>query len=168
MLKDGGTLAFSFHHSQDEAWIGVLRSLFDAGLVLVATYPIRSDETKGESGDFGSRKIEYDIIHVCRKRLAEPERVSWASMRRWMKEELARLHGLLQHYQKQDLSEADVRVILRGKALEYYSRHYGAIFTGEDEPLGIKDALIGINGILEEELVWCQNARPGPFCLHGL
>lgn len=45
MLKDGGTLAFSFHHSRDEAWFGVLRSLFDAGLVLVATYPIRSDET---------------------------------------------------------------------------------------------------------------------------
>ena len=37
------------------------------GYYLEATYPIRSDETKGE-GEFGSKTIEYDIIHVCRKR----------------------------------------------------------------------------------------------------
>ena len=151
VLKDGGVLAFTFHHNEDQAWIGVLRSLFDAGLMLVATYPIRSDESKGENAAFGSRKIEFDIIHVCRKRLGEPKRVSWARMRLWVQGELTRLHGLLQHYQARSLSEADVRVILRGKALEYYSLHYGQIFTGQDEPLDIADALIGINEILEEE-----------------
>ena len=151
VMKDGGTLAFTFHHDEDQAWIGVLRSLFDAGFVLVATYPVRSDESKGEGAEFGSQKIEYDIIHVCRKRLDPPERVSWASMRRWVKEELSRLHSLLQHYQSRQLSEADIRVILRGKALEYYSRHYGQIFTGRDEPLDITQALVGINEILEEE-----------------
>lgn len=151
VLKNGGTLAFTFHHNEDQAWVGVLRSLFDAGFVLVATYPIRSDESKGEYASFGSRKIEYDIIHVCRKRLGAPERVSWARMRRWVKDELERLQGLLQHYQKREISDADIRVILRGKALEYYSRHYGQIFTGMDEPLDVAQALIGINEILEEE-----------------
>ena len=48
MLKPGGILAFTFHHSEDEPWVGVLESLFDAGFYLEATYPIRSDETKGE------------------------------------------------------------------------------------------------------------------------
>src|SRR5438477_1728027 len=47
VLKAGGLLAFTFHHSADEPWIDVLKSLFDAGFFLIATYPIRADETKG-------------------------------------------------------------------------------------------------------------------------
>ena len=76
ILKPGGILAFTFHHSEDEPWVAVLESLFDAGYYLEATYPIRSDETKGD-GEFGSKTIEYDIIHVCRKRTEEPKPVSW-------------------------------------------------------------------------------------------
>ncbi|MGC8733390.1 MAG: hypothetical protein ACP5RC_14190, partial [Halothiobacillaceae bacterium] len=45
ILKPGGILAFTFHHSEDEPWVAVLESLFDAGFYLEATYPIRSDET---------------------------------------------------------------------------------------------------------------------------
>ena len=81
ILKPGGILSFTFHHSEDAPWVQVLESLFDAGFYLEATYPIRSDETKGK-GEFGSRKVEYDIIHVCRKRTEEPVAVSWAKMRR--------------------------------------------------------------------------------------
>ena len=72
ILKPGGILAFTFHHSEDKPWIAVLESLFEAGFYLEATYPIRGDETKGE-GQFGSQLIEYDIIHVCRKRVEEPQ-----------------------------------------------------------------------------------------------
>lgn len=58
LLKPGGILAFTFHHSADEPWVAVLESLFDAGYYLEATYPIRSDETKGDGakpGTFGSQ-----------------------------------------------------------------------------------------------------------------
>lgn len=48
LLKPGGILAFTFHHSEDEPWVDVLESLFDAGYYTEATYPIRSDETKGK------------------------------------------------------------------------------------------------------------------------
>ncbi|MEI7671080.1 MAG: hypothetical protein WCK00_03095, partial [Deltaproteobacteria bacterium] len=81
-LKNGGIMAFTFHHSMESAWNDVLKALFDARYVLVATYPIRSDESKGEGAQFGSKTIEYDIIHVCRKRIATPEPVSWSRMRR--------------------------------------------------------------------------------------
>lgn len=151
-LKDGGIMAFTFHHNEDQAWIDVLRALFDAGYVLVATYPIRSDETKGDSGAFGSRKIEYDIIHVCRKRLHEPEPVSWARMRRWVKEETVQLKDLLEHTHAKTLPESDLRVILRGKSLEFYSRHYGRVFTGEGQILEVRDALLGINQLLDDLL----------------
>lgn len=152
LLRPGGLMAFTFHHSADAPWVDVLEALFNAGYILVATYPIRSDETKGESGAFGSRKIEYDIVHVCRKRLEDPEPVSWARMRRWVKQEAEQLKDLLEHSHGKDLSEADLRVILRGKALEFYSRHYGQVYTGDREVLSVRDALLGINQILDDLL----------------
>jgi putative DNA methylase len=153
-LKDGGLMAFTFHHNEDQAWIDVLRALFDAGYVLVSTYPVRSDETKGDAANaaFGSKKIEYDIIHVCRKRLDTPEPVSWARMRRWVKDETVRLKDLLEHTHGKTLPESDLRVILRGKSLEFYSRHYGQVFTGDGQVLDVRDALLGINQLLDDLL----------------
>jgi adenine-specific DNA methylase len=122
ILKPGGLLAFTFHHSEDAPWVAVLESLFDAGFYLEATYPIRSDETKG-TGEFGSKKIEYDIIHVCRKRTEEPKAISWAKLRREVLQDVKRIKDLLEHHEKAGLPEADLQVIRRGKALEYFSRH---------------------------------------------
>ena len=151
VLKDGGLLAFTFHHSDDSQWVIVLESLFEAGFFLEQAYPITSDESKGENAAFGSKRIEYDIIHVCRKRLEQPTPVSWPKMRQWVKAELKRLRLLLESYKARELSDADIRVILRGKALEFYSRHYGQVFTSENEAMSIRDALLGINQLLDED-----------------
>jgi hypothetical protein len=149
LLKPAGTLAFTFHHSEDAPWVSVLESLFDAGFYLEATYPIRSDETKGE-GEFGSKTIEYDIIHVCRKRMDEPKPVSWARMRREILQDVRQLQQLLQNHAKEGLLEGDLQVIKRGKALEYFSRHYGKVYVDEGRPISVKDALLGINQLLDE------------------
>ena len=42
-------------------------------------------------------------------------------------------------------------MVLRGKALEFYSRHYGKVYTAEDAELSIRDALLGINQLLDED-----------------
>ncbi len=157
VLKPGGLLAFTFHHSEDAPWVDVLESLFDAGWVLVATYPIRSDETKG-AGQFGSKKIEYDIIHVCRKRLADPEPVSWAKMRRWVKDEGKRYKELLERTHGKELLPADLKIILIGKCLEFYSRHYGQVLTGDGDVLGVGEALLGVNQLLGDLV---EEAAPG-------
>jgi adenine-specific DNA methylase len=151
VLKDGGLLAFTFHHSEDSQWALVLQSLFESGFYLEQTYPIASDEMKGEGGQFGAKGTEYDMIHVCRKRLEAPAPVSWPKMRQWVKAELKRLRRLLDSYKTRELSDADIRTILRGKALEFYSRHYGQVFTSENEPLSIGHALLGINQLLDED-----------------
>jgi putative DNA methylase len=72
-------------------------------------------------------------------------------MRHWVKSELDRLRALLESYKACDLSEGDIRVILRGKALEFYSRHYGQVFTAENDPLELRVALAGINQLLDED-----------------
>ncbi len=143
VLKDGGLLAFTFHHSEDSQWAIVLQSLFESGFLLEQVYPIASDEMKGEGGQFGAKGTEYDMIHVCRKRLEARAPVSWPKMRQWVKAELKRLRRLLESYKVRELSDADIRTIFRGKALEFYSRHYGQVFTSENEPLSIRDALLG-------------------------
>jgi len=150
LLKPSGILAFTFHHSEDEPWVAVLESLFDAGYYLETTYPIRSDETKGE-GEFGSKTIEYDIIHVCRKRTEEPKPVSWGRMRREVMADVRQLQAMLENHAKEGLPAADIQVIRRGKALEYFSRHYGKVYVDEGRTLSVKDALVGINQLIDED-----------------
>jgi adenine-specific DNA methylase len=163
VLKPGGLLAFTFHHSEDEPWVAVLESLFDAGFYLEAAYPIRSDETKGEGskpGTFGSQQIEFDIVHVCRKRTEEPAAVSWARMRREVLADVRQLQSMLENHAKEGLPEADLQVIKRGKALEYFSRHYGKIFKSDGEPITVKEALVGINQILNEDATGVKDPPP--------
>lgn len=164
-LKPAGILAFTFHHSEDEPWLAVLESLFDAGFYLEAAYPIRSDETKGEGskpGTLGSQKIEYDIVHVCRKRLEEPEPISWARLRRQIMKDVRQLQEIIEQHQKEGLGEADLQVIRRGKALEYFSRHYGKVYIekGREDEFTVKDALVGINQLLDDESDTTSEAPP--------
>lgn len=151
VLKPAGILAFTFHHSEDEPWIAVLESLFEAGFYLEATYPIRSDEIKGEKAEFGSKKIEYDIIHVCKKRYEDPKPVSWAKMRREVVKDIKELQGILENHQKAGLPKADLEVIQKGKALEYFSKHYGAVYVEKGVKFSVKEALIGINQLISDE-----------------
>lgn len=150
LLKPGGILSFTFHHSEDEPWVDVLESLFEAGYYLEATYPIRSDETKGK-GEFGSKTIEYDIIHVCRKRIEAPQKISWPRLRRQILADVRQLQSILEHHQSEGLPKADIQVIKRGKALEYFSRHYGQVYVEEGREFTVKEALVGINQLLDDQ-----------------
>lgn len=150
MLKDGGLLVFTFHHSEDAPWIAVLESLFDAGFYLEGAFPIRSDETKGD-GQFGSQKIEFDIVHVCRKRIETPEEISWARLRRQILSDVRQLQEILEHHQEAGLQEADLQVIRRGKALEYFSKHYGKVYVEKGREFTVKEALAGINQLLDDQ-----------------
>lgn len=154
VLKPGGLMAFTFHHSEDSQWAIVLESLFDAGYLLVQTFPIASDEQKGKGGQFGAKGTEYDVIHVCRKRMEDPKPVSWPKMRQWVKEELKRLESVLGSTKSGEISDFDKRVVMRGKAIEFFSKHYGKVFTvvgdGERENLTLIKALQAINQLLNE------------------
>ena len=154
VLKPGGILAFTFHHSEDEPWVRVLESLFDAGFYLEAAFPIRGDETHGEGGKpgaYGSQTIEYDIIHVCRKRMTDPQPISWARLRRQITDDVRRIKNLLSQHQKEGLPASDLQVIKRGKALEYFSRHYGQVFIEKGRPFTLREALVGINVLLDDD-----------------
>lgn len=149
ILKPGGILAFTFHHSEDGPWVQVLESLFSAGFYLEATYPIRGDESKGDS-QFGSMKVEYDIIHVCRKRVEEPEMISWARLRRKIADDILQIKDLLEQHQQDGLPKADLEVIKRGKALEYFSKHYGKVYVERGREFTLPEALSGIKQLIDD------------------
>ena len=108
VLKDGGLLAFTFHHSEDAQWAIVLESLFDAGFLLEQTFPIASDEQKGEGGQFGAKEPNTTSSMSAESDSAQPKAVSWAKMRQWVKADLSRLKLLLAAYKANELSDADV------------------------------------------------------------
>ncbi len=154
LLKPGGILTFTFHHDKDGPWIAVLESLFNAGFYLEAAFPVRSDETKGEGstpGTFGAQKVEYDVIHVCRKRVDETTEISWARLRRKILQDVQQLQDILQHHQQAGLGEGDLKVIRRGKALEHYSKHFGKVYVEKGRDFSVKEALTGINQLLDDQ-----------------
>ncbi len=153
VLKDDGILAFTFHHAEDSAWQALLDAVLEAGFNVEAIYPVHSE---GESSLhlMDKEAISYDLIHVCRKRRAEDTRAkkSWAGLRQLVrqraKEEIAGIEA--GRYGGQPLTPPDVRMVLIGKCLEVYSRHFGAVTDWNGEPYPLKSALQDIRMMVEQ------------------
>jgi putative DNA methylase len=60
----------------------------------------------------------------------------------------------------EDLSKADLGVILRGKCMYYYSRHYPDVYS-EGEVAGIDEALNTVDSIIEQVLEGSVNLPAG-------
>ena len=83
--------------------------------------------------------------------MAEPQPISWARLRRQIMDDVRRIKSLLSQHQKEGLPAADLQVIKRGKALEYFSRHYGKVFIEKGREFTIREALVGINQLLDDD-----------------
>jgi putative DNA methylase len=160
-LKDDGLLVFTFHHEANAAWEAVLEAVIEAGFTVEAVYPYESEARK--SGSMGAQKIAYDLIHVCRKRngAAAGKARSWAGVRqeirRRAREEIAAIEQ--GRYGNEPLSPEDVKIVLIGKCLELYSRHYGAIVDHENQPVPLHQALTQIRDIADQ---MTERERPLP------
>ncbi|MFM8444436.1 MAG: DUF1156 domain-containing protein, partial [Methylococcus sp.] len=77
--------------------------------------------------------------------------VSWGRMRREVMADVRQLQAMLENHAKEGLPAADLQVIRRGKALEYFSRHYGKVYVDEGRAISVREALIGINQLIDED-----------------
>jgi putative DNA methylase len=68
VLKDDGLLVFTYHHSRAEGWASILAALMDAGFVIAAAHPIKSEMSVATPKHQAREPIDLDIILVCRKR----------------------------------------------------------------------------------------------------
>jgi len=81
-------------------------------------------------------------------------------MRREVMADVRQLQGMLENHAKEGLPAADIQVIRRGKALEYFSRHYGKVYVDEGRTISVKDALVGINQLIDEDADKGKEAPP--------
>jgi len=81
-------------------------------------------------------------------------------MRREVLADVRQLQAMLENHAKQGLPAADIQVIRRGKALEYFSRHYGKVYVDEGRAISVKDALVGINQLIDEDANRVQDPPP--------
>jgi putative DNA methylase len=149
-LKEGGVMAFTYHHKSTEGWSTVLQSVLDAGFYVTALYPIRG-EMRGSTHIHDKANIEYDMIVVCRDRDEDPDEVSWRSLEDDIyfraSEEINRLEE-----SGSRLTQGDVFAVTMGKCLEVYSEHYPNV-TIDGENMSVEEALETIRDIVDEQLM---------------
>jgi hypothetical protein len=152
-MRDDGLIVFTFHHAEASSWESVMNSVCNASLVIEAIYPVHS-EREASLHLQDNEAIAYDLIHVCRKRRTEDTRAkrSWAGLRQLVRqrarEEITRIEA--GRYGGEPLPPPDVRMVLIGKCLEVYSRHYGAVIDWNGEPFPLKAALQDIRMMVEQ------------------
>ena len=142
VLRNDGLFVFTFHHAQTWAWKCVLKAILEAGFYVVAVYPIHS-----ESPDRTHKGISYDIPFVCRKRLEESRPTSWESLKDEIyfaaQESVERLKS-----SRRELSDADLFVIVMGRCLELYSKHWPNIFK-EGQRVDVDQAVDDLDDLVD-------------------
>lgn len=161
MLNYDGLMAFTFHHSEGSTWEVLLESICSAGFVIEAIYPIHG-EAESSLHLQDKQAISYNLIHICRKRDEQNgKKRPWAGVRQEIRRKARKEIRLIEsgRYGAAQLSAADINIILIGKCLELYSKHYGNIVDYRDDIVPLSNALASIR-LMVEMLVNTQNPLP--------
>lgn len=67
VLKPGGLLAFTYHHSRDDGWEAVAEAVAGAGFRFVAAQPVKSEMSVAAPKSQAKEPIDIDVVLVCRK-----------------------------------------------------------------------------------------------------
>ncbi|WP_435101196.1 DUF1156 domain-containing protein [Halarchaeum sp. P4] len=142
-LKDDGSLAFTYHHSDEESWGELLGSLCDSGFEVTATYPISSDLSKFIEA---REAVSFDIVIVARP-TDERQPISWNALRRRIVRTAMETREVLE--ENRDLKGGDIGVIEMGKCFQEYSKHHGEVRRGQDT-MTAKEVVQEIYGIIQD------------------
>ena len=141
-LKQEGTLAFTYHHSDQESWGELLESLCNNNFEVTATYPINSDMRKF----IGGESVAFDIVIVARP--TEDRRpTSWDSLRRHIVRTARETRETLEEHR--ELAGGDIGVIEMGKCFQVYSKHHGEVHRA-GEVMSAKEVVDEIYGIIQD------------------
>lgn len=67
VLKDNGTLTFSFHHSRAEGWAAIHQAVRVSGMQVVAAHAVHGELRVSSAKTAANSPISLDAILVCRK-----------------------------------------------------------------------------------------------------
>lgn len=121
VLRPGGLLVFTYHHSRTEGWQSVFEALTDAGFAIVAAHPIKAEMSVAMPKNQAQEPIDLDIILVCRK--YENVQVGTLSYKdAWdcglevASDQISRLRRVSQR-----LSRNDIRIIVTAQIIRFLS-----------------------------------------------
>lgn len=67
VLKPGGLLVFTYHHSRSDGWRAVAEAILGSGFVVVNIHPVRAEMTVAAPKSQAREPIQLDVIVVCRR-----------------------------------------------------------------------------------------------------
>jgi adenine-specific DNA methylase len=148
VLKQDGEMVFTYHHNENEAWSVILEALIRSGFTITGAYPVQS-EMPNNPHISELDNAEYDILIYANKEQADEE-ITLTELQQNLFFELQEM-AAEERERHEDLAKADLGVILRGKCMYYYSRHYPNVYS-EGEQAGIDEALETVDSIIEQAL----------------
>jgi adenine-specific DNA methylase len=148
VLKSDGELVFTYHHNENEAWSVILEALIRSGFTITGAYPVQS-EMPNNPHISELDNAEYDILVYANKERVDEE-ITLTELRKNLFFELQDL-AAEERDRHDDLSKADLGVILRGKCMYYYSKYYPNVYSDEEE-VGIDEALNTVDSVIEQVL----------------
>lgn len=133
--------------SASTGWETMLQALIDAGFIIVATWPVRT-EKEGGLRDVGRNALASSIVLACRPRLDS----AGSTDRRGLITKLRTvLPGALRRMQEGSIAPVDLAQATIGPGMAVFSR-YSRVVEADGSPMSVRAALILINQILGEVL----------------
>jgi adenine-specific DNA methylase len=126
----------------------ILESIIKSGFTVAGAYPVQSEMPNNPHiSDLDN--AEYDILIFANKEEAEGE-TTLAELRQDL---FFELQDMVEEERErhEDLSTADLGVILRGKCMYYYSKHYPNVYS-DGEQVSVDEALDTVDEIIEQVL----------------
>ena len=71
VLREGGLLVFTYHHSRMDGWTSLADAVVGAGFSIVNCHPVKSEMSVAAPKSQAKEPIQLDIVLVCRKQAAD-------------------------------------------------------------------------------------------------
>jgi len=137
VLRDDGVLTVMFTHKKQEAWEALFESLIQAGFMIEATWPVKT-ESEHSLHQAKKNAAQSTVILVSRKRPAEAG-VGYFDMQ--MRDEIRRVaRSSAERLRSEGLNAVDQLVGSFGPAMKVYSR-YDEVRTDTGDPVGVAKAI---------------------------
>jgi len=117
VLRKGGRMVFSYHHSREDGWSSIAEAVLGAGFSLIQAQPVKSEMSVAAPKNQAKEPIDLDIMMICKKRRdddrrAFPAEIAFSRAREIACEKVERFNR-----SRRRLSRNDVRVILLSQLL---------------------------------------------------
>jgi len=122
VLKKEGMLVFTYHHSDNEGWLSLIKAIYNSNFYIADTFPIKSEMSVAIPKSQSKEPINYDIIFYLKKRdesgyLKDNYSTSMTSIK-IITESIIKQFNLKEFC----FSRNDIKIILMGELLKSLSR----------------------------------------------